>query len=289
MPTSTAASYARVDAVKQRILAELCGGSTELKAALQAAMQCVVDLMHAGELDAAADMQQTLFDSITSGSGVLVHAETSGNAAHADVAVLILGFGGSSVGVLQSVVHAYQRLQPTWKYVVTSACGIAFEETDAGRAALDTQLERIIVELAGARKIVAHIMSNNGHGLWGNLLHRKGKAVRPRVGAVIYDCSCPAMHLGSPSNWTGGEIRAVILATVWMQVMALQLQVTDPSTPGRQLGRNSRELRASPRHTHTHSPRPPTSSALFSLMALHCACCRCDARACRGLGRVSLP
>jgi hypothetical protein len=48
MPTSTAASYARVDAVKQRILAELCGGSTELKAALQAAMQCVVDLRARG-------------------------------------------------------------------------------------------------------------------------------------------------------------------------------------------------------------------------------------------------
>ena len=169
----------------------------------------------------ASDAVGLLFELSCTGSGTLVGTAGSPSA---DVGVLILGYAGSSVELLSPLVEVYRRLWASSsttgvRVVATVASGLCDYEQAVD--ALDAQCDATVSALAGCESILVHAMSNNGQGLWATLLHRRGAALRDRVAAVIYDCSC---HDGQLQHHKWEE---TIMATVLGPILIDQVEATD--------------------------------------------------------------
>lgn len=195
-------------------------------------LQLVVDAHHAGTADVGAEAMSVLFDVACSGSGTVV--DVSGvNGVQPPVGVLILGFAGASIDLLRPLIEIYCKRWPAWRVVTTVASGLT--GSASGDAALEAQLDGIVDGLTGCRKVLVHVMSNNGHGLWANVLHRRGPALAHRVGALFYDCAA-ARSIKSEAPEAASSLDAegqwahVLDSTVWMQVMSLQPSIRKPGS-----------------------------------------------------------
>jgi len=189
--------------------------------------QCVFDAFYSGDLDTAADAAEVLFHAGCSGSGTFVRSFINeAQRTPSTVAVLILGFAGSSVELLEPLVGMYRSEFPEWRVVATVASGLCNDPQAA--VAADTQINNIARSLVGARKILVHIMSNNGQGLWASLLHLKGSLLRSRVGAVIYDCAA-SRSVASVTVEGAAHVGHVILSTVKLPIMQMQIEVDVPA------------------------------------------------------------
>ncbi|KAL1514856.1 hypothetical protein AB1Y20_003941 [Prymnesium parvum] len=194
-------------------------------------VQLVVDAVHRGDRPATARAMQVLFDVSCSGSGTKVLVERAASHA-AGVAVLLLGYAGSALSIFGPQVSLYQRLG--MKVVATVASGLC--DYKAAEAAFDAQCERVILALAGVKKIVVHCMSNNGQGLWAMLLHKKGHALRSRVAAVVYDCAAArpikairAEAVDDASLFDSLESFAhVVKSTVFLPLIQHRVEVSAP-------------------------------------------------------------
>jgi hypothetical protein len=164
------------------------------------------------------DAMQLAYDLSCSGSGSEVGV--SGPDA-ANVAILMLGYGGASVALLLAYAErAYAEMLPGARVVVTCASGLCAEEL--AKPSLEAQLKKVVASLEGCKQIVAHVCSNNGAGLWGVLQQRVGTALNDRLAAVVYDCAVEARERG-----VGGESEAAytdwvvswVLNSVWSGVM----------------------------------------------------------------------
>ena len=177
--------------------------------------------VHSNDMPTAADAMQALFDLACSGSGTVVWSNSHDPTATDPVAVLILGFAGSSVPVLEPLATWYASKYPKWRIVLSTGSG--FSTDPMADTHLTAQLDAIVQALAGCKKVLVHACSNNGHGLFAALLHRKRDVLRSRIAAVLYDC-CVSMEVGRAAKWemglAGDELirfhTHVVLSTVWM-------------------------------------------------------------------------
>jgi len=152
------------------------------------------------------------------------------------VGVLMLGFAGSSTRILKIVMDSmYLKYYPGWRVVATTASGLATPHGDEhSAAAFSAQMDAIVSGLSGCRKLLVHVMSNNGHGLWGSLLAHRSAQIAPRMGAIVYDCAAARRDAKPDPEDTPGQAYGgwahVLVATIWMQVMALQILVRAAGT-----------------------------------------------------------
>ena len=201
-------------------------------------LQIIVDSDHANNLDAAADAIAVLFDASCSGSGTRVYATNSSTAT--TVGVLLLGFAGSALphgqagsSPLRPIIEFYEKMD--YKVVSTVATGFSTEQV--GGPASEAQIEKVVQSLAGCKKILVHLMSNNGQGMWSTILHQKGNILRSRVAAVIYDCAA-SRTVGqraateSDDGANTEQMAHVITSTVYMPLLAKLIEVNKPGEPG---------------------------------------------------------
>lgn len=168
---------------------------------------------------------QVLFQATCSGSGTEVVVAGNTQDVQPPVGVLMLGFAGSSTRILKIVMDSmYLKHYPGWRVVATTASGLASPHGDEhSSAAFSAQMDAIVSGLSGCRKLLVHVMSNNGHGLWGSLLAHRSAQIAPRMGAIVYDCAAARRDAkpDNPEDMPGqayGGWAHVLVATIWMQV-----------------------------------------------------------------------
>lgn len=105
------------------------------------------------------------------------------------VGVLVLGFAGANMGMLEMHRKVYTKLQPTWQVVVTTRPGMSGPRA---QRALNARTEEVVAALAGCERLVVHVISNNGHTLWEELMLAHPE-LRARTAAMVYDCVGPGM------------------------------------------------------------------------------------------------
>jgi hypothetical protein len=122
------------------------------------------------------------------------------------VGVLILGFGGASQQALQPHVDFYHRFWPSWRVVVTTRAGM-----DSAHAAAELEQQRrdVVAALDGCGRLLVHILSNNGHALWVDLLQSQRAAFADRLAGLIFECGACKV-----SDMQDDSIEAVLLQTI---------------------------------------------------------------------------
>ena len=213
----------------------------EVREPLTALSQLVVDAVHTNDSETAADAMQVLFDMSCSGSGTQLLVEEAADPTNG-AAALVLGFAGSALNILTPQV-AFYRQRFGWKVVATVASGLCDDPLAA--AHFDRQCDQVVAALAGVKKILVHIMSNNGQGMWATLLHRKGSALRSRVAAVVYDCACARSaepHEMDGSIVVSEMIAHVVKSTVLMPLIQHEIEV-NASDGGKLRTRDGESLR----------------------------------------------
>ena len=202
--------------------------------ALTSVTQCTFDAVHANEMDVAAEAISLLFDMSCSSSGTHVHISGSPSGRSA---VLILGFAGSSVpvegkpSVLKPVIDMYEHAYPGWRVIATTGSGLCTDPR--ALTAFDAQLDKIVQAISGVRKILVHCMSNNGQGLWSQLLHERSAQLHGRVAAMIYDCAAKRNLSREPcdhdeAEQAAEEVARIVSSTVFMPLMSHSIEVMLP-------------------------------------------------------------
>ena len=103
------------------------------------------------------------------------------------VGVLVLGFAGANMGMLSLHASTYQNRFPSWRVVVTTRSGV----TDARAKPIRLeQIRQADEALAGCDRVLAHVISNNGHALWVEFL-RHAPALTRKVAGLVFDCVGP--------------------------------------------------------------------------------------------------
>ena len=156
---------------------------------------------------------RVLFDCACSGSGTVV--KTCG-AEDADLGVIVLGYGGSSVDLLMHYEAIYRKVAPTAKILLTTASGLSTDEL--AQPAVEEQCDRIVTGVLACKRVIIHACSSNGVALWALLLRRHAVTLAERVAAIVYDCaveSRPSAVYDLGPEWTVGWI----FNSVWCQVM----------------------------------------------------------------------
>lgn len=127
------------------------------------------------------------------------------------VGVLLLGFGGSTLGSLEAYERVYAERWPTWLRLTHAGPLLLDEESaegfyasadaeagadvaEAGARALEhpaTQaaLDALMRGVRACERLVIHLVSNQGHMVWTHLLRREGRRLSPKVVAMVYDCA----------------------------------------------------------------------------------------------------
>ena len=147
-------------------------------------------------------------------SGVPAEGETS-------VGVLVLGFAGANMGMLQLLCRSYQRLRPRWRVVATTRCGVTGPEAMPIK---HMQLDEIMSGLAPCSRILVHAMSNNGQVLWASLLQRLPN-LRSRVAAFVFDCVGPMYTMYDSDAEFSDQVFPQAVCSHLKLVLALSLTV----------------------------------------------------------------
>ena len=179
--------------------------STEYREVWQALFCCLPEAsapVYSGKADAAAvcKVMSDLFGLSLSQSGTEVKVRGKPDA---DVGVLILGFGGASMALLQPVDDAYKKLRPDWRTVATTVTGL---KTEASAKAVVAQLLEASEALSGCRHVIVHSLSNNGYGAWIKLA-RMVPTLGEKLAGCVFDCGMIA------GNDMGGQWFDVISKT----------------------------------------------------------------------------
>jgi pimeloyl-ACP methyl ester carboxylesterase len=220
---------------------------------------------HGGETPMAQFCIHLLVSMCCSCSGTAVHVHSTSSSP--SCCLVICGYAGSSLRVLQPLRDMYLAKHPSWRVVTSVKSGL--DSTDAD-AALAEQVAQIVRAIGSAPRVVVHIMSNNGHGLWWRVL-RAAPELNTRIRGIVYDCAASRLvegHRPQSSSLPSGEEStaacpaasdedeegtalareaqaAVTVATVWMAVMAEDLRFSVESADGtvELSSRSSAELR----------------------------------------------
>ena len=193
---------------------------TAFACAVNALTQLVFDSHARNELSVAADAALTVFQASISGSGTLVR-NVGERGAH--VGVLILGFAGSSQPVLAPLINIYTEILPGCHIVATTPCGFMMDPLALN--AIEDQMDRICQELAGCRKVLVHVMSNNGQGYLAALLFRRS-TLRSRVAAIVYDCAAARRAFDQDTNHLKSAEELAAHTAHIMQSTALMLMMS---------------------------------------------------------------
>lgn len=106
------------------------------------------------------------------------------------VSVVILGFGGGTIEVMQPIIEWYTSTYPRW--TVAAYAGPCLREWDDEQqrvgSSFDSKMDELEEVIRSSARAVVHVMSNNGHFLWLHLLRRSGELLATRVGVMVYDC-----------------------------------------------------------------------------------------------------
>uniref|UniRef100_A0A7S4M1P6 Carrier domain-containing protein n=1 Tax=Prymnesium polylepis TaxID=72548 RepID=A0A7S4M1P6_9EUKA len=131
-----------------------------------------------------SEIAKVFFELVLAPSGCTIESTTCTSTPQT-TGVLILGFAGSSVEMLQPLREFYSRLRPSWRVVSMTAVFDA--------EARHEQLTQVIDQFDGIHHLVVHSMSNHGHRTWmslSDLDHEFGH----RLKALVFDCGpAPAL------------------------------------------------------------------------------------------------
>ena len=116
-------------------------------------------------------------------------AASAGPEDAAPVAVVILGFGGSSLPELQGIVDHYANARPRWRRVVAVTPAFA---PPALRGAAEAQIDDVVARCAGAHHVLCHAFSNNGASALGRLIEASPE-FKKRLRGCVFD-SAADMH-----------------------------------------------------------------------------------------------
>lgn len=184
-------------------------------------LQCIIDLPVDDEMSKRA--LSLLFQTGCSNSGTDVkvsHPIAPPSGSSPSTGVLILGFAGASMGMIELLGKSYQKWHPTWRVVATTRSGVSDARAISVR---EEQLRQIESGLGGCDRILIHAMSNNGFGLWSEVVARV-PAVCARVKAVVNDCVGPAETAAFPTEAAMQVIKQTILSAAFIN----QLEWTPP-------------------------------------------------------------
>ena len=126
--------------------------------------------------------------------------------------VVICGFAGSSLKVLQGLKDMYASRHPTWRIIVSTIPGLSVPEA---APQIEKQVEKIARTIGSVPRIVGHVMSNMGHHLWVRLLQT--------LTHVIFDCCLPAVQLKRQD--TAKEMRLAAVGpkcAEWWELVAMR-------------------------------------------------------------------
>jgi len=132
------------------------------------------------------EIAEIFFELVLSPSGSMSEL-VAGTTFPQTTGVLILGFAGSSIEVLQPVRQFYSRLRPSWRVISTTTVF----ESEARRE----QLQQVLHQLDGLDQLIVHSMSNHGHRSFMSLLDLDlDQSIGRRLKALVFDCGpAPAL------------------------------------------------------------------------------------------------
>ena len=215
--SAAAASHPQTPAILQAIqtdpkaglqalrgLASVAVNDTALLAALmlQLAKHVLDDQL---ELDAVIDHFILLVNLTLAPSGAEVQLKSAASTMHEvpPVAVLVCGFGGSSLEALDAVCGAYTDTWPSWRVVATTR--VVVDDEDAQAA----QTNAVMKAIDGCPRIVVHVLSNHGHSMWIELLKRHGDALQSRLAALIFDCAPASVNHVEPLHMVNAAVYTI--------------------------------------------------------------------------------
>ena len=136
-------------------------------------------------------------------------------------AVLLLGFGGSSLASLAAFERIYERRYPTWLRIIHAGPllleadsrhdlkppdlldGVVLPESAAA-------LDRCLAAVQECERLLVHVQSNQGHMVWSHLLRRHPQMLRARVRGVVYDCAAAEQPFFTPSMGPDIQTKSVL-------------------------------------------------------------------------------
>ena len=178
---------------------------------LKVMLQCIIDMAVDDALSQRAFA--LLFQSACSNSGTDVkvsHAKAVSPAP--TTGVLVLGFAGANMGMIDLVGRSYQKAHPAWRVVTTTRSGVSDPRALSVR---EQHLREIESCLAGCDRLVVHAMSNNGQALWSELVAR-APTLCARVRAIVFDCVGPSHAATFPIDAAHQVVKQTILSAAFV-------------------------------------------------------------------------
>lgn len=171
-----------------------------------------------------------LFDLSCAASGTAIDVRQASGSV--PCCVIICGYAGSSLRMLKPLIEMYAKAHPTWRIVASTLPGV---QTPESQPQLEKQREAIAKAVGSAPRIIGHVISNMGHGLWLSLL-RSLPGLIPRLRGVVYDCSVSRNIYGGDAALealaASSDGPAVTVGTILMAVMSEELSVDMPDHQG---------------------------------------------------------
>ena len=185
-------------------------GHAERKALLQALVDVVY--RHADDEQGSAGFCLALLFQLgcnNSGTGLMIRDGTTEPSS--DTAVLVCGFAGSSLTLLNNVDQFYQQQHPEWRLVRAIGVALRGEDADEAQRKQHDEIARVLADVA---HLHVHVLSNFGHQLWVGL-----QCAHPELGArvcsCVYDCGADPGKAGAGIS-SPEQFAYVIVDTVWM-------------------------------------------------------------------------
>lgn len=143
------------------------------------------------------------------------------------IAVLMLGYGGSSLASLESYAAVYASRWPHWIRLVHAGplqldeiAKVGTEADVQEKAASAAALDELVTALSHVESILVHLMSNQGHMLWCHLLRREGGRLTKRVVGMVCDCAASRNEFFA-TNAVANTKHRTVLATLGAWDVAL--------------------------------------------------------------------
>ena len=220
------------DAVVRVAIASLRDKS--LRSQLLAALMSVIYERAGADEEAACFCIFILFELACNNSGVEVQVQDGSSSSDSRDCVLICGFAGSSMTLLKPLnQELYEKQYPTFRRVTAIGVGLGFTQghdtSEIGAevaAAKKRQCDEIARSLDGCDRVIVHVLSNFGHGLWVGLLKAYPELFASKLAGCVYDCGADPGTAGEGIS-SPEQFAYVIIDTIWMAVMANNIIIHD--------------------------------------------------------------
>ncbi len=145
------------------------------------------------------------------------------------VGVLLIGFGGSSLGSMAAYEKLYASLRPAWAVfthagpllVRAAAGGDIWGEGTTEEPPSAAALDAVLSGAYACERLIVHLQSNQAHIIWCHLLRREGAGLAARVAAMVYDCSAAS----------GAHVTAQMWPSIAAKTLGAALRAYDVAPP----------------------------------------------------------